>query len=105
MKKAHGESDQNDHEQHLAKRLTTPEALERYERLSIGEEIRNLRAERRMKQAELARRLKTSQSVIARIENGKQNLTLKKLTQLAFALDVNLIVELRPKGRRRHRSA
>lgn len=77
----------------LALKLKSPKALEEYEKLFIGGQIKKLRRKIGMKQLELATKLKTSQSVIARIENGKQNLTLKALTLIAHALGKKLLVK------------
>ncbi|MEK7523492.1 MAG: helix-turn-helix transcriptional regulator [Patescibacteria group bacterium] len=70
-------------EQHLAQSLKTPHALEIYEKLFIGSQIKKLRIKAAMTQGDLAKKLKTSQSVIARIENGKQNLTIRTLVVLS----------------------
>lgn len=77
----------------LTLKLKSPEALEKYEKLHIGEQIKRLRRKTGTKQLELARKLKTSQSVIARIENGKQNLTLKTLTLIARAFGKKLLMK------------
>lgn len=47
-------------------------------------------------QADLAKKLKTSQSVISRIENGNQNLSVKMLARIAQTLNCNLSVSLKP---------
>lgn len=47
-------------------------------------------------QAELAKRLHTTQSVISRIENGNQNLSVKILARIAQILHCDLMVHLRP---------
>ncbi|MEK7172325.1 MAG: helix-turn-helix transcriptional regulator [Patescibacteria group bacterium] len=77
----------------LALKLKSPLALEEYEKFYIGGQIKKIRRKTGMKQLELAQKLKTSQSVIARIENGKQNLTLKALTVIAHALGKKLLVK------------
>lgn len=77
----------------LTFKLKSPEALEKYEKLHIGEQIKRLRRRLGMKQLEFARKLKTSQSVIARIENGKQNLTLKALTLIAHTFGKKLLIK------------
>jgi len=48
-----------------------------------------LRKRRGISQAELAKKLKTTQSNIARIESGKQNLTVGKIQEIAGALRCN----------------
>lgn len=77
----------------LALKLKSPAALEKYEKIYIGGQIKKMRRKIGMKQLELAGKLKTSQSVIARIENGKQNLTLKTLIVIAHVLGKKLLVK------------
>lgn len=57
----------------------------------IGNFIAALREERGMTQEELAGILKTSQSAIARIEKGEQNLTTDMLSKLSKALNRSVI--------------
>lgn len=57
----------------------------------IGQLITQLRHERGMTQAELARRLKTSQSAINRIERGGQNLSLETLARISDVLQKPLV--------------
>ncbi len=55
------------------------------EQKKIGRFIASLRKERGLTQADVARQLKTSQSAVARIERGEQNLSvamLKKISQI-----------------------
>jgi ribosome-binding protein aMBF1 (putative translation factor) len=49
-----------------------------------------------LSQAELAKKLSTTQSVISRIENGNQNLSVKILAKIAQILSCDLTVILRP---------
>mgnify|MGYP001574471322 CR=1 FL=1 len=71
-----------------------PHALEKFEKLFIGEQIKKARAKIGMTQKELAKKLNTSQSVIARIEIGKQNLTIGRLVLIAQALRKKLYIRL-----------
>src|SRR5215211_7465892 len=57
----------------------------------IGALVRDARRHRGLTQQQLAERLGTSQSAIARIEQGGQNLTLELLGRLSEALDSDLI--------------
>ncbi len=57
----------------------------------IGQLIYQLRQDRGMTQAEFARRLKTSQSAVNRIEHGKQNLSLETLGRISDVLKKPLI--------------
>lgn len=80
-------------EEHLlAQHLRTPYALETYEKTFIGDAIKKLRKKAGMSQADLAKKLKTTQSVVARIEMGKQNLTLQSLVKISFILGKKLHV-------------
>lgn len=81
-------------EEHLlAASLKTPAAAEKYERFFIGSQIKKMRRKSGMKQAALARALKTSQSAVARMEAGKQNLTLGMLVKLGIVLGKKLQVK------------
>ncbi|MGY2063922.1 helix-turn-helix domain-containing protein [Blastococcus sp. SYSU DS0619] len=63
----------------------------------IGALVRDARRHRGLTQQQLADRLSTSQSAVARIEQGSQNLTLDFLGRLSAALDSELI-SLGPAG-------
>lgn len=70
-------------EWHLAASLKTSRAVFIYEKLLVGSQIKELRKKAHISQKTLAAKLKTSQSVIARLENGKQNCTISTLINLA----------------------
>ncbi len=74
----------------LAESLKSPAALERYERLALGYQIKKLRKKLGLKQAVLAKKLKTSQSAIARMEAGKQNCSIGLLIRIGFLLGKRL---------------
>lgn len=57
----------------------------------IGSLIYQVRQERGLTQAEFARKLKTSQSAINRIEHGKQNLSIETLGRISDVLQKPLI--------------
>jgi UDP-N-acetylglucosamine 1-carboxyvinyltransferase len=57
----------------------------------IGSLVRDARRHRGLTQQQLADRLGTSQSAVARIEQGGQNLTLELLGRLSAALGSELI--------------
>ncbi len=59
--------------------------------LNIGLQIADLRETQGLTQGDLARLLKTTQSAIARIESGKQNVSADMLKKLSRALKKNLI--------------
>lgn len=62
----------------------------------IGRKVRELREDRGLSQTELAKRMGTSQSVIARLELGGAEPRFETLERVAHALDAELIVELQP---------
>ena len=86
-------------EQYLKEKYPTKEKRtqlnERFQRLNLGYEIYLARKKKRFTQTELAKRIKTTQSVIARIEKGDQNLTTDTLNQIAKALNKRLMIEFR----------
>ena len=55
-------------------------------RLEFAIQIANEREKAGLSQKDLALKLKTTQSVISRIENGKQNISLDMLQKIANAL-------------------
>ena len=57
----------------------------------IGKLIQKLRAERGITQERFAEKLCTSQSVIARIENGEQNLSTVMLSKISDTLDQDIV--------------
>ena len=57
----------------------------------IGIFIKKLREERGMVQGEFAKALKTSQSAVARIEAGNQNVTIEQLMKMGDVLKHNII--------------
>src|ERR1700730_17913565 len=64
----------------------------------IEHKIANLRKQRGLTQAALARRSGVSQPMIAQIESGKlNNLTLKTLARTARALGASLTIDLVPR--------
>lgn len=58
---------------------------------TIGNFIKKLREKRGLTQGELAERLKTSQSAIARMEAGGQNITAGELLKIGDALDHKIV--------------
>ena len=52
----------------------------------IGSLIYQIRQERGLTQAEFAKKLKTSQSAVNRIEHGRQNLSLDMLARISDVL-------------------
>lgn len=64
---------------------------------NLGNMIAKIREDRRMTQADLAEKTGTTQSVIARIEKGEQNLSTETLSKISTALN-HEIVALAPQG-------
>ena len=77
----------------LAEKLKSLPALFAYEKLFIGAQIKKARIKSGMKQAELAKKLATTQSAVARIETGKQNLTLFTLIAITHHLGRRLAIK------------
>jgi UDP-N-acetylglucosamine 1-carboxyvinyltransferase len=57
----------------------------------IGALVRDARKQRGLTQHQLAEALKTSQSAVARIEQGRQNVSLEILARIGTALDTGLL--------------
>jgi len=79
----------------FAKKMEDPKFKAVYEevavKLSIGEKIAELRHKREMTQAELAKKVHTSRTAIARYESGKyDNYNLRTLKRIARALGAKL---------------
>ncbi|MEX0913028.1 MAG: UDP-N-acetylglucosamine 1-carboxyvinyltransferase [Candidatus Paceibacterota bacterium] len=58
---------------------------------NIGKKVADLREASGMTQSDLARKLRTTQSAVARIESGKQNVSTDTLKKLGKALGRNLL--------------
>lgn len=66
--------------------------------MSAGALIRAARIRRGMSQAELAKRARTSQSAVARIERGRTSPTVETLERLAGVLGMTLELSTTPEG-------
>ncbi len=90
-------------------RLASPAAGAGYQRarraLELGEQIRGLREAHGISQAELGRRIGSTQPAIARLEAGRVSPTLETLDRVAGALDVELVVGFEDAQRRQHTQA
>jgi ribosome-binding protein aMBF1 (putative translation factor) len=79
-----------------AERPNTPARQRAYEKagrtIRLAMEIHSLREKRGLSQRELAERLGTTQSAIARLEAGNVSPSLATLDKVAAALDVELVV-------------
>lgn len=88
----------DDLQKHIKENLSDAEFnklwQESEELFQVAKQLISLRLKRGLTQKELADKIGTSQSVIARIENGEQNLSLKTLTKIAYALEAELNISL-----------
>ena len=79
--------------------LKDPEFRKIYEGSRLEYEIARAliraRIEKRLTQAQLARKLKTKQSVISRVESGQSTPSLSFLKRLAGVLDTSLSVQFK----------
>ena len=77
-------------------RLAAPAASAGYERtrraFELGEQIRALREAQHISQAELARRMGSTQPAIARLEAGRVSPSLDTLDRAAAALGAELVI-------------
>ena len=84
-------------EHYLAQQMKDRKFRKAYEeesqRLKIAYQIAKLRKQQKLSQKELAHRLKTTQSVVARMETGEQNLTTDTLQKIATAFKNSLRIE------------
>ena len=83
-------------EDDLKERLKDPEFRKVWEETEpefiLAKELIRKRLQKKMSQRQLAKKLKTSQAVISRIETMSANPSLLLLKRIAKALDVNLQV-------------
>ena len=83
--------------------LADPEFRKEYKALGpefeLIESIIRRRMELEMSQEELAAKVGTGQAAISRLESGNANPTLASLAEIAKALDADLRIELKPKGK------
>lgn len=86
----------------FAKWRKDPEFLTEYEALedefSLASQIVGARAHANLSQAELAERMNTSQSAIARLESGRFRPSTRTLEKLATATGMRLRIILEPAG-------
>lgn len=86
-----------DFQEYLAGQLKNATVKKHYEeygkQLEIAYEIAQLRKKEKISQAELAKRIGTTQSNIARMEAGEQNFTTDTLQKIAVAFKRDLRIE------------
>lgn len=81
--------------------LKDPKLRAEYDKLqpefAVIEAILQARKEKGLRQLDIARKIKTKQSVISRLEAGRANPTVSFLQRLASALDTRLEIRFIPK--------
>ena len=86
-----------DFQEYLAQKLKNPQFKRYYDeygkQLEIAYQILQLRKKEKLSQIELAKKLKTSQSDVARMEAGQQNFTTDTLQKIASAFHRKLRIE------------
>ena len=89
--------------EHKKRLMKDPEFRQEYDALEpeykLASSVIQLRLSKGWSQEELARRLQTKQSAIARLESGTALPSLSTVKRVAEALDADLEVLLRPKAR------
>lgn len=82
---------------YLEKQLRDPVFRKHYDeygkQLEIAYQILQLRKKKGISQSELAKKIGTKQTNIARLESGQQNFTVETLQKIAHALNRNLKIE------------
>jgi len=86
-----------DFDEILKQELKNPEFRKYYDeygrQLEIAYQILQLRKKKKMSQTQLAKKIGTKQSNIARMEAGQQNFSVDILGKIAEALDCNVKIE------------
>lgn len=84
----------DDFQRYLGHRMEDPVFRQEWEEQrkenEIARQIIQLRKEKGLTQSDLAKKLNTQQSVISRIENGEQNITLSTLDKIAKELGARI---------------
>ena len=82
------------YEEYLKEQLRNPKFKKEYEkyslRIKLAYEIFQLRKKKKMSQLELAKKIGTTQSVVARMEAGGQNFSIDTLSNIADALNCKM---------------
>jgi ribosome-binding protein aMBF1 (putative translation factor) len=83
-----------DFDDYLKEELKNPEFKRLFDdygrQLEIAYQILQLRKKKKLSQAQLAKKIGTKQSNIARMESGQQNFSVDILEKIADAFDCNL---------------
>lgn len=88
-----------DFQAYLRRQLQKPKIKNHFDeygrQLGIAYQILRLRKGSHLSQTDLAERIGTSQSNIARMEQGRQNFTIDTLDKIAKALNKDLMVSIK----------
>jgi ribosome-binding protein aMBF1 (putative translation factor) len=86
--------------QDLAKRLKNPEFRKEWEASepehNLAQQIIKARLAQNLSQRELAKRVKTTQATISRIESGSANTSISLMKRFAKALDTDITIHIPP---------
>ena len=90
-------------EEVLAAELRDPDFRKEWERTALARwlavEVAHYRAENGLSQRQLAERLGVHQPDVARMESGEHTPSLERLIRVANGLDIELMINIRPKGK------
>jgi len=88
-----------DFSDYLAQQLRDVEIKKHYQiygkQLELAYQILQLRKKSNISQKELAKKIGTTQSNVARMEGGRQNFTVKTLEKIAEMFNKNLIISIK----------
>jgi ribosome-binding protein aMBF1 (putative translation factor) len=91
------------HNDVLAEELRDPAFRAEWERTALARwlavEVAHYRATHSLTQRALAERLGVHQSDVARMEDGEHTPTFERLVRVAAALDIELMIDIRPRGK------
>jgi ribosome-binding protein aMBF1 (putative translation factor) len=97
MKKTRKNVKATDFDDYLKEKLKNPEFKKWYDyygkQLEVAFSVHQLRKKRGLSQAQLAKKIGTTQSNVARLEAGNQNFTTDTLQKIAQALNKELKIE------------
>lgn len=86
-----------DFQEFLEKELKDPEFKRMYDehgrQLELSYQILQMRKKKKMSQAQLAKKIGTKQSNVARLESGNQNFSIETLDKIAQALNCKLNIK------------
>lgn len=85
-------------QQDLAERLKDPEFRKEWEATepehNLAQQIIEARLKQNLSQRDLAKRVKTTQAIISRIESGSANTSISLMKRFAKALDTDLTIRI-----------